>query len=788
MSSAVSSSLPLRLAIVALAATALLGTLARDDRGADALSFNGGPSSLSVDSGHRLCAIPPPPGSPHPGPLNVLGDFFACPDVLAPGAPVNLRTKIQVNAGSLLTNPVILTYVSGLMYAIPAGGAPVGDYNEDIDLGCDGGTDRLAGPVVLTSGPPPAFIMNLPPAASYTPVSYASAMLPGYLLAGAPPVVPLSTPQTLGVYHFTPAFGPVTTLGRLVIRGGDPNPPGAFTTSGAPLFPHPRDCTQNPYIATFNYPGGSPAPVSFTNPGAALPVYFWEMYIGEADYRDGLVQLGPNGGMNVVGGVAVPPAVLRNVQCIGVGGFVCPAGVALWADADGDGLPDVVELSWGSAVAAPDGDGDGLTDFEEMALLTNPMIVDTDGDAAGNARTDAVDNCPLLANAPQTDTDGDAVGDTCDMDDDNDGLLDTAEVAGIYLGYFDIDTLPGEQGGFVCRPLAEAVGLFGPGPAGMLAMPTAPLVADSDGDGVLDGKECEAGSAPAPTPGGAPPPMFTSVCMDPVGGGCTTGLFAPGPVPFGTFTPPIGPAPGSLPEILDAGPVGDEDLDGNFQDVVDPDMDGLADNLEILRRTTCARSVGPLGVGPPPGACQGAAAFANDLDLDGLMPGAADPNADGQGPCPGPWVAPGYPIPLGSVGCDGPEYFAGGSETRQNEDGDGVAYFKGRPGTPAIQTPPLAFGAGGMGGCTTAEELALGLSDMLIRDFRDVNHSGNVDGIDIGMVRAAFGDSATVPASGYRRILDLNAPGATGNGSGNIDAIDLGLVRAQFLFDCTPAP
>ncbi len=785
MKSVISCSRIVKLLVLALAAAALLTALPRQ-HDADAISFNGGGSSLSVDSGHRLCPMPPAPPTAHPAALNVLGDFFPCADVVLPGMPVNLRTKIQVNAGSVLTTPTVLSYVSGMAYAIPAGGTPLGDYNEDIDLLCDGGTDRhAAGPLPLAAGPIPPFITNLPPAGSFVPVSYASTPLGGYLLGGVGAVVPLSTPLTLGVYHFTPTFAPATTLGRLVVRGGDPNPPGSYTTTGAPGFPQPRDCTQNPYIATFNYPGAAAAPVTFFTPAAPTAVLFWEMYIGDPDYRDGFVQVGPTGGMNVVGAVAVPAGELRNVQCIGVAGAACPVGVALWTDGDGDGLPDMVEGAFGTAAAIGDTDGDGLTDFEEMALLTNPTIADTDGDAVLNARTDAVDNCPLLANAAQTDTDGDAIGDTCDMDDDNDGLLDTVETipgGGLYLAYVDTDTAAGEQGGFACRPIAEAVGFFGVAIAAALAMPTGALIADTDGDGVFDGKECEAGSAPAPSVGGGGGALF--VCL--IAPFCTTGILLG--APFGMISPPFpaGGVAGSKPEILDGGVPGDEDLDGNFQEVLDADMDGLATNLEIARRTTCARPAGPLVILPVPGTCYGVA-FANDLDGDLLAPGTIDPNSDGMGVC-APWVVGGYPIPAGAVGCDAPEYFVGLSETRQNEDGDGVASLKGRTGLAGVFTLPITFGAGGLGGCTTAEEAALGLSDTAKRDFRDVNHSGKVDAADIGIVRGAFNAEATVPASGYRRILDLNPPGATGNGTGKIDAGDIGLVRAQFLFDCTPAP
>jgi hypothetical protein len=767
-------SFPAMRALAALAALAFVALIVQRDGGA--VSFNGAASSMpTVDSGNRLCAGP----VPHPGPLNVVGDFFACPDVLAPGAPVNLRQKLQITGGNVLTNPQVISYSTGLVVPPLPVGVAIGDYAEDIDLGCDGATDRLATAPIM-GGPAPAFIVNVPPAASYAPLGYGSVMLPMYATMFGP--VPRSTPQTLGFYFLDPTWAgsAPTTVARLVIRGGDPNPPGSHTTSGVAAIPHPRDCLQNPHISTTQFPGGSGGPITHTN-AAIGPVLLWEMYIGEPDYRDGLIQVGPTGGMNLVGGgIAVPPGALRNLQCIPIAAAVCPVGAALWADLDLDGLPDAVEGAWGSAPGIADTDGDGLSDFEEMALMTDPTLVDTDGEVTVDPDdlTDGIDNCPLLANLGQLDTDGDAIGNACDLDDDNDGLVDTNEAivgGGLYLAYIDTDPLGGEQGGYACRPIGEAVAMFGAAAAAALAITTGALVADTDGDGVLDGKECEAGSSPGPS-GGAPPGMTIAVCQ--IAPMCTTGLLAT--MPIGTMSAAFAAA-GSLPEILDAGAPLDEDGDGNLQEVLDPDMDGLANHLEILRRTTCARPVGPaLAAVLAPGACF-AAAYANDLDGDAVAPGTVDLNSDGQGPCAA-WVGGGHPFPAGIAdGCDGPEFYVGLSETRQNEDGDGRAYFKGPMNT------TLAHPVGGLGGCTTGEELGA-LLDTSVRDFRDVNGTGTINAVDIGIVRAAFGDSAAVPGSGYLRTNDLNPPSATGNGSGEIDAVDTGLVRTQFGLTCVAAP
>lgn len=107
------------------------------------------------------------------------------------------------------------------------------------------------------------------------------------------------------------------------------------------------------------------------------------------------------------------------------------------------------------------------------------------GDVDGDGVTNATDNCPTVANASQLNTDSapiaspglvpldgtvvmsDLRGDACDDDDDNDGLLDA------------------QEGG------VPACGIGSPSGS------TNSLVADTDGDRVLDGAECDLGSDPA---------------------------------------------------------------------------------------------------------------------------------------------------------------------------------------------------------------------------------------------------------------------------------------------------
>ncbi len=55
-------------------------------------------------------------------------------------------------------------------------------------------------------------------------------------------------------------------------------------------------------------------------------------------------------------------------------------------DADGDGLTNLEELAWGTALNKQDTDGDGLTDGQERSTGTNLLSDDTDGDGVTDGR------------------------------------------------------------------------------------------------------------------------------------------------------------------------------------------------------------------------------------------------------------------------------------------------------------------------------------------------------------------------------------------------------------------
>ncbi|KAB7627950.1 putative Ig domain-containing protein [Alkalilimnicola sp. S0819] len=145
-------------------------------------------------------------------------------------------------------------------------------------------------------------------------------------------------------------------------------------------------------------------------------------------------------------------------------------------DDDGDGLPDAYESANGldpldAADATADPDGDTLDNTTEYQRGTDPQRADTDGDG----HNDNVDAFPL-DEAEWGDNDGDGTGDNADADDDNDGLPDTYETA---HGLDPLDaadaTADGDSDGL--NNLEE------------LAAGTDPNVADTDGDGHVDGAD-----------------------------------------------------------------------------------------------------------------------------------------------------------------------------------------------------------------------------------------------------------------------------------------------------------
>ena len=102
---------------------------------------------------------------------------------------------------------------------------------------------------------------------------------------------------------------------------------------------------------------------------------------------------------------------------------------SLDTDSDGDGCPDALEGAGGFAD----------TDIDANDMLTGGVDADGVPTSAGGGQADvsstddtvqaaACATDPCDSNSPTfVDTDGDMIGDVCDLDDDNDGVLDTDE-------------------------------------------------------------------------------------------------------------------------------------------------------------------------------------------------------------------------------------------------------------------------------------------------------------------------------------------------------------------------
>ncbi|MEH6591120.1 MAG: dockerin type I domain-containing protein [Halioglobus sp.] len=64
---------------------------------------------------------------------------------------------------------------------------------------------------------------------------------------------------------------------------------------------------------------------------------------------------------------------------------------------------------------------------QKSSTMSLPIGDPTANDIDGDRMPNYFDNCPEVSNSFQFDYDADSLGDTCDFDDDNDGLLDTEE-------------------------------------------------------------------------------------------------------------------------------------------------------------------------------------------------------------------------------------------------------------------------------------------------------------------------------------------------------------------------
>jgi len=150
-------------------------------------------------------------------------------------------------------------------------------------------------------------------------------------------------------------------------------------------------------------------------------------------------------------------------------------------DEDGDGLTNAAELALGTDLNNPDTDGDGLNDGDEVNAGTDPFDTDSDDDGL----QDGQEVNELGTNPLSNDSDGDTMPDQYEVLNGleptiNDAALDLDSDGLINVDEFNLGTQPDvadtDGDGLLD---GEEVGTFG----------TNPLDFDSDDDGLNDGDE-----------------------------------------------------------------------------------------------------------------------------------------------------------------------------------------------------------------------------------------------------------------------------------------------------------
>ena len=114
----------------------------------------------------------------------------------------------------------------------------------------------------------------------------------------------------------------------------------------------------------------------------------------------------------------------------------------VWDDGDGSGDPSDNPCVLGQLSGGCDDNCRVIANGANEALEDGGQQLDSEGDGKGNvcdpdddndSLADGSDNCPTVSNLDQTDTNDDGDGDACDDDDDGDGVLDNGDGTPAYV-------------------------------------------------------------------------------------------------------------------------------------------------------------------------------------------------------------------------------------------------------------------------------------------------------------------------------------------------------------------
>ncbi|HEX4340922.1 MAG TPA: isopeptide-forming domain-containing fimbrial protein [Polyangiaceae bacterium] len=349
-----------------------------------------------------------------------------------------------------------------------------------------------------------------------------------------------------------------------------------------------------------------------------------------------------------------------------------------------------------------DTDHDGLSDPLEHTLGSDPNDADTDNDGLPDGQE----------RNPSDDTDGDGLINVLDVDSDNDGLYDGTEEG---KGCPNPPTQPGH-----CIPDGD-----------MGATKTSPVVRDTDHGGAIDGSE-DPNRNGVVDPGERDPTVGHGADDGMVVDSDGDGLSDPLETAIGSDPHDADSDDDGVPDGKEANPADDTDGDGKIN-VLDPDSDGdgIDDGTEGgYDCSNPATSVSAMHCVPDADMGKTTTSMVDpDTDHGGVKDGVEDPNHNGRidtgetdpndpkddhpttGPTGDGGVGDGGLGTAGNTGSSGATSTAGAAGTAGNSGlagGGGASGFGGNGGTGGTFSGDASVGTGastGVGGLSDAQSL-----------------------------------------------------------------------------------